>query len=150
MYEKWLEANENAIENLIYYTDISKRNCDGKTGVIICRINDKNTKKWFWFLGSCIKIFDTELFIIRKTVYQLRKFLTTYHERGNCPIRKIFIFSNSQSELKRIHNLTTRLKQLLIQKLINNLLWITNKFQIIVQFEWVLGHLVIKDNEIVD
>jgi hypothetical protein len=38
----------------------------------------------------------------------------------------------------------------LIQKLINDLLWITNKFQITVQFEWVPGHLEIRDNEIVD
>jgi hypothetical protein len=45
MHEKWLEANENAIENLIYYTDASKRNCDGKTGVVICRINGRNTKE---------------------------------------------------------------------------------------------------------
>jgi hypothetical protein len=45
MHEKWLEANENAIENLIYYTDASKRNCDNKTGATICRINGKNTKK---------------------------------------------------------------------------------------------------------
>jgi hypothetical protein len=46
MHEKWLESNENAIENLIYYTDASKRNCDGKTGAAVCRINGKNTKKW--------------------------------------------------------------------------------------------------------
>jgi len=46
MHEKWLEANENAIENLIYYTDASKRNCDSKTGAAICRINGKNTKEW--------------------------------------------------------------------------------------------------------
>jgi hypothetical protein len=45
VHEKWLESNKNAIENLIYYTDTSKRNCDGKTGAIICRINGKNTKK---------------------------------------------------------------------------------------------------------
>jgi hypothetical protein len=45
MYEKWLEANENAIENLIYYTDTSKRNCDSKIGAAICRINGKNTKE---------------------------------------------------------------------------------------------------------
>jgi hypothetical protein len=46
MHEKWLEANENAIENLIYYTDVSKRNCNSKTGAAICRINGKNTKEW--------------------------------------------------------------------------------------------------------
>jgi hypothetical protein len=46
MHEKWLESNKNVIENLIYYTDISKRNYDGKTGVIVCRINGKNTKEW--------------------------------------------------------------------------------------------------------
>ena len=38
----------------------------------------------------------------------------------------------------------------MIQKLTNDLLWITNKFQITVQFEWVLGHLGIRGNEIVD
>jgi ribonuclease HI len=38
----------------------------------------------------------------------------------------------------------------LIQKLINDLLWIINKFQITVQFEWVPDHLGIKNNEIVD
>jgi hypothetical protein len=69
-----------------------------------------------------MEVFDAELFIIRETVYQLREFLATYHKRGNCPIRKIFIFSDSQSELKRIHNLTTRPGQSLIQKLTNNLL----------------------------
>jgi RNase H len=37
-----------------------------------------------------------------------------------------------------------------LQKLTNDLLWITNKFQITVQFEWVPGHLEIKSNEIVD
>jgi hypothetical protein len=42
-----------------------------------------------------MEIFDTELFTIRKTVYQLREFLATYHERGNCPIRKVFIFSDN-------------------------------------------------------
>jgi RNase H len=52
--------------------------------------------------------------------------------------------------LKRIHNLTTRPGQSLIQKLTNDLLWITNKFQITVQFEWVPGHSGIRDNEIVD
>jgi hypothetical protein len=83
-------------------------------------------------------------------VHQLCEFLAIYHERGNCPIRKVFIFSDSQLGLKRIHNLTTRPGQLLIQKLINNLLWITNKFQITVQFEWVPGHLRIRGNEIVD
>jgi hypothetical protein len=45
VHEKWLESNENAIENLIYYTDASKRNCDGKTGAAIYRINGKNTKE---------------------------------------------------------------------------------------------------------
>jgi hypothetical protein len=61
-----------------------------------------------------MEMFDAELFAIRETVYQLREFLTTYHERENCPIRKVFIFSDNQSGLKRIHNLTTRLGQLLI------------------------------------
>jgi hypothetical protein len=61
LHEKWLEANESAIENLIYYTDASKRNCDGKTGAAICRINGKNTKDWSWFLGSCMEVFDAEL-----------------------------------------------------------------------------------------
>jgi ribonuclease HI len=150
LHEKWLEANESAIENLIYYTDASKRNCDGKTGAAICRINGKNTKDWSWFLGSCMEVFDAELFAIREAVYQLREFLATYHERGNCPIRKVFIFSDSQSGLKRIHNLTTRPGQSLIQKLTNDLLWITNKFQITVQFEWVPGHSGIRGNEIVD
>jgi hypothetical protein len=46
MHKKWLESNENVIENLIYYTDAFKRNCDDKTSVIICRINGKNTKEW--------------------------------------------------------------------------------------------------------
>jgi hypothetical protein len=95
MHEKWLETNKNVIEILIYYTDASKRNCDGKTGVVICRINGKNTKKWSWFLGSCIEVFDVELFTIREAVHQLREFLVTYHERGNCLIRKVFIFSDS-------------------------------------------------------
>jgi hypothetical protein len=95
LHEKWLESNKNAIENLIYYTDTSKRNCDNKTGIAICRINDRNTKEWSWFLGSCIEIFDAELFTIREAVYQLREFLATYHERGNCPIRKVFIFSDN-------------------------------------------------------
>jgi hypothetical protein len=80
---------------LIYYTDTSKRNYDGKTGAIICRINGKNTKEWSWFLELYIEIFDTELFTIREAVYQLREFLVTYYERGNCPIRKVFIFSDS-------------------------------------------------------
>jgi hypothetical protein len=97
-----------------------------------------------------MKVFDAELFTIRKAVYQLREFLATYHERGNCPIRKVFIFSDSQSELKRIHNLITRLGQSLIQKLTNDLLWITNKFQIIMQFEWVSGYSGIRGNEIID
>jgi hypothetical protein len=69
-----------------------------------------------------MEIFDAELFTIREAVYQLREFLATYHKKGNCPIRKIFIFSNNQSGLKRIHNLTTRSKQSLIQKLTNDLL----------------------------
>jgi hypothetical protein len=69
-----------------------------------------------------MEIFDIKLFTIRETVHQLREFLATYHKRGNCPIRKGFIFSDSQSKLKRIHNLTTRPGQLLIQKLTNNLL----------------------------
>jgi hypothetical protein len=38
----------------------------------------------------------------------------------------------------------------LIQKLINDLLWITNKFYITVQFEWVPNHSGIRNNEIVD
>jgi ribonuclease HI len=97
-----------------------------------------------------MEVFDAELFTIRETIHQLREFLVTYHEKGNCPIRKVFIFSNSQLGLKRIHNLTTRPGQLLIQKLINDLLWITNKFQITVQFEWVPGHSGIKGNEIMD
>jgi ribonuclease HI len=97
-----------------------------------------------------MEVFDAELFAIRKAVYQLREFLVIYHERGNCPIRKVFIFSNSQLGLKRIHNLTTRLGQSLIQKLTNDLLWIINKFQITVQFEWVPGHSEIRNNEIVD
>jgi ribonuclease HI len=97
-----------------------------------------------------MEIFDTELFTIRETVHQLREFLATYHKKGNCPIRKVFIFSDSQSGLKRIHNLITRPRQSLIQKLTNNLLWITNKFQITVQFEWVPGHSKIRNNEIVD
>jgi hypothetical protein len=95
MHGKWLESNENAIENLIYYTDVSKRNCDGKTGAVVCRINGKNTKEWSWFLGSCMEVFDAKLFAIRKAVHQLREFLATYHERENCPIRKVFIFSDS-------------------------------------------------------
>jgi hypothetical protein len=90
-----LESNKNAIKNLIYYTDASKRNYNGKTGAAICRINSKNTKDWSWFLRSCIEMFDVKLFAIRKTVHQLREFLITYHERGNCPIKKVFIFSDS-------------------------------------------------------
>jgi ribonuclease HI len=97
-----------------------------------------------------MEVFDAELFAIREAVHQLREFLATYHERGNCPIRKVFIFSDSQSGLKRIHNLTTRPGQSLIQKLTNDLLWITNKFQITVQFEWVPGHSGIRGNEIMD
>jgi ribonuclease HI len=50
----------------------------------------------------------------------------------------------------RIYNLTTRPGQSLIQKLTNDLLWITNKFQITVQFEWVPNHSKIRNNEIVD
>jgi hypothetical protein len=69
LHEKWLEANESVIKNLIYYTDASKRNCDGKTGTAIYRINGKNTKDWSWFLGLCMKVFDTELFTIREAVY---------------------------------------------------------------------------------
>jgi hypothetical protein len=69
-----------------------------------------------------MEVFDAELFTIRKTVYQLREFLATYHERKNCPIRKVFIFSDSQLGLKRIHNLITRPGQSLIQKLTNDLL----------------------------
>jgi hypothetical protein len=46
LHEKWLKINKSAIENLIYYTDASKRNCDSKTGAVICRINGKNTKDW--------------------------------------------------------------------------------------------------------
>jgi ribonuclease HI len=97
-----------------------------------------------------MEVFDTKLFTIRKTVHQLREFLAIYHKRENCPIRKVFIFSDNQSGLKRIHNLTTRPGQSLIQKLTNNLLWITNKFQITMQFEWVPGHLEIRNNEIMD
>jgi hypothetical protein len=51
------------------YTDASKRNCDGKTGAAICRINGKNTKDWSWFLESCMEVFDAELFAIREAVY---------------------------------------------------------------------------------
>jgi hypothetical protein len=69
MHEKWLESNENVIENLIYYTDAFKRNCDGKTGVAICWINGKYTKKWLWFLGLCMEMFDAEFFAIREAVY---------------------------------------------------------------------------------
>jgi hypothetical protein len=69
MHKKWLESNENAIENLIYYTDTSKRNCDGKTGAVICRINSKNTKEWSWFLELCMEIFDAKFFAIRETVH---------------------------------------------------------------------------------
>jgi CRISPR/Cas system-associated protein Csm6 len=46
VHEKWLKSNKNVIKNLIYYTDASKRNCNDKTGVTICRINGKNTKEW--------------------------------------------------------------------------------------------------------
>jgi hypothetical protein len=69
MHEKWLKSNENAIEILIYYTDASKRNCDSKTGAAVCRINNKNTKKWSWFSGLCMEMFDAEFFAIRKTVH---------------------------------------------------------------------------------
>jgi hypothetical protein len=69
MHEKWLEANENAIENLIYYTDASKRNYNSKIGTTICRINGKNMKEWSWFLGLCMEVFDAELFAIREAVY---------------------------------------------------------------------------------
>jgi hypothetical protein len=69
VYKKWLESNENAIENLIYYTDAFKRNCDGKMGAVICRINGKNTKEWSWFLGLCMEVFDAEFFAIREAVY---------------------------------------------------------------------------------
>jgi hypothetical protein len=58
-----------------------------------------------------MEMFDAELFTIREAVHQLRELLVTYHEKGNCPIRKVFIFSDSQLGLKRIHNLTTRLGQ---------------------------------------
>jgi hypothetical protein len=42
-----------------------------------------------------MEVFDVKLFTIRKTVHQLREFLATYYERGNCPIRKVFIFSDN-------------------------------------------------------
>jgi hypothetical protein len=45
-----------------------------------------------------MKVFDAKLFTIRETVYQLREFLITYHERENCLIRKVFIFSDSVEE----------------------------------------------------
>jgi hypothetical protein len=69
LHEKWLEANKSAIKNLIYYTDASKRNYDSKTSAAICRINDKNTKDWSWFLGLCMEMFDVKFFAIREAVY---------------------------------------------------------------------------------
>jgi hypothetical protein len=42
-----------------------------------------------------MEVFDAELFAIREAVHQLREFLAIYHKRGNCPIRKVFIFSDS-------------------------------------------------------
>jgi hypothetical protein len=69
LHEKWLESNENAIKNLIYYTDAFKRNYDSKIGTAICRINGRNTKEWLWFLGLCMEMFDVKLFAIRKAVH---------------------------------------------------------------------------------
>ena len=52
---------------------------------------------------------DAELFAIGKALSQAEEFLTTYKDRGRtCPIRKIYIFSDSQSGMKRMNNLTTR------------------------------------------
>jgi hypothetical protein len=65
-HTEWLEANERAIENLIFYTDASKQNSNGKTGAAIYRVSDHNTKDWMWYLGECMEIFDAELFIIER------------------------------------------------------------------------------------
>jgi hypothetical protein len=43
---EWLEANERAIENLIFYTDASKQNSNGKTGAAVYRVTGHNTKDW--------------------------------------------------------------------------------------------------------
>jgi hypothetical protein len=93
---EWLEANERVIENLIFYTDASKQNSNDKTGAAVYRVNGHNTKDWIWHLGECMEVFDAELFTIERAFVQSEAFLTIYREKEiNCPIRKVFIFSDS-------------------------------------------------------
>jgi ribonuclease HI len=151
-HTEWLEANERAIENLIFYTDASKQNSNGKTGAAVYRVSGHNTKDWMWHLGECMEVFDAELFAIERAFVQSEAFLTTYREKGvNCPIRKVFIFSDSQSGMKRINNLITRPGQTLIHRITECATRITKKFPgVTIQIEWVPGHSAIPGNEIVD
>jgi hypothetical protein len=57
-----------------------------------------------------MEVFNAEFFIMKRAFVQLETFLIFYREKKvNCLIRKVYIFSDSQSEIKRIHNLITRL-----------------------------------------
>jgi hypothetical protein len=144
-YIEWLKANERAIENLIFYTDASKQNFTGKTGAAVYRVNGYNIKDWMWHLGECMEVFDAELFAIKRAFAQSEAFLTIYREKGvNCSIRKVLIFSDSQSGMKRINNLITRSGQTLIHRITQCATRITKEFPgVIIRIEWVPGHSAI-------
>jgi ribonuclease HI len=96
-------------------------------------------------------VFDGELFALtqafKETATSLENFFYRY---PNCPIRHVFIFTDSQSALKRINDLTNRPGQSLIHELTNHAKTITTKFKVTIHVEWVPAHLGIPGNERAD
>ena len=140
--QKILKNNENN-SHIILYSDKSKNEQLNKLEADVIYITNLAINQSFsWNLRSEMKVFDAELFAIEKT------FEIAFNNR-QLNTEKVWIFSDSQTAIKRLKNSSLKSDQYYVQTIRK---W-TEKFQnynIKMQLEWVSEHMNIKENELAD
>jgi ribonuclease HI len=136
------EKIENNLTQMEYYTDGSKFPIDEATGAAFYRSCNKAVSSNSWFLGHNMEVFDAELYAICESM----KDAETECAKSN--VQDVWIFTDSQSVLKRLENtkntISSGQKQIhSIHRSVERL----HKFNINAIFQWIPGHSGIIGNE---